>query len=76
MAEKSQIELELEEENDNGGLSELDFNDYYQDETTSDQERDLEDYYAMLEDGVDDSQSDEWEGFQIHSVDESEEEII
>lgn len=46
-------------------LSELDFNGhYFHDDSADDQDQVLEDYYNMVESGVDDS-SDEFFGFHI-----------
>ena len=63
----SVVDDELEED----GLSELDFDgQHYIDNTTDDQNRDLEDYYKMVDSGVDDSDEDPLSGFQIHNFDD------
>lgn len=68
-----ELDEELSEPEDDTGLNELDFDGYYLDNTTSDQEQDMEDYYNLVESGVDMSDGDPFDGFQIHNIDDQEE---
>ena len=64
-------ELELDE--DSEGLTELNFEgQHYLDVTSDDQDQDLRDYYSMVESGVDMTDEDPLDGFQIYnSIDDS-----
>ena len=60
-----------DEEAENEGLNELDFDgQHYIDDTTDDQDRDLQDYYNLVESGVDLAEDDPFDGFQFYNENE------
>ena len=57
----------IDDEQEDEGLNELDFDgQHYIDDTTDDQERDLQDYYNLVESGVDLAEEDPFDGFQLY----------
>ena len=72
MDKRSAVPEELfDEDQEDEGLAELDFNEKYLpiDEDDADYQ-DIHDYYNMVDSGVDDSDPDPFDGFQIRNIED------